>query len=98
VSRPAPRPLALALERLTGQLEPATTLAGVQRIWAATVGAAVAEQARPVAESAGVLTVVCTGSVWAQELELMGPALVARLNAALDRDALVSVRCRTGPA
>jgi predicted nucleic acid-binding Zn ribbon protein len=75
---------------------PAGTLADVQRIWSTAVGPAVAEQARPSAEHAGVLTVLCSASVWAQELELMGPSLVARLNAALGDDRLTSLRCRTG--
>jgi len=30
----------------------------------------------------GVLTVSCTASVWAQELDLMGPSIVERLNEA----------------
>ena len=35
-------------------------------------------------ERAGVLTVACRSSVWAQELTLLAPELVSRLNAALD--------------
>ena len=41
---------------------------------------------------------MCSAAVWAQELELMGPSLVARLNAELGRPLLRSLRCRTGPA
>jgi hypothetical protein len=36
--------------------------------------------------------------VWAQELDLMGPELVARLNAALGADTLRALRCSAAPA
>ena len=93
--RRAPRPLATALEALTASLAPATVLASVQGVWAATVGDAIAAHATPVGERAGVLEVSCDESVWAAELELMGPDLIDRLNAALDRPALTAMRCRT---
>ena len=59
------------------------------------VGAAIAAHARPVAERAGVLEVVCDEAVWAAELELMGPALAERLSGALGRPAITGIRCRT---
>jgi predicted nucleic acid-binding Zn ribbon protein len=96
VRRPAPRPLAPAIDRLVGTLAPATTLARVQEVWERAAGSAVAAAARPIAERDGVLTVVCTASVWAQELELMAAELVPRLNAALGADVVRDLRCRTG--
>jgi predicted nucleic acid-binding Zn ribbon protein len=85
------------LEALTARLAPETVLAEVQAGWARTVGSVVAENARPIAEREGVVTVACTASVWAQELELLGPQLVARINAALGRPAVSSLRCRVSP-
>jgi predicted nucleic acid-binding Zn ribbon protein len=96
VSRPAPRPLAPALDRLVATLAPATTLARVQEAWERAAGPAIAVAARPVAERDGVLTVLCEASVWAQELELMAGELIPRLNAALGVDAVRELRCRTG--
>jgi len=96
VRRRAPRPLSAALDALTASLAPATVLASVQGVWAATVGDAIAAHATPVGERAGVLEVSCDESVWAAELELMGPDLVDRLNAALARPAISALRCRTG--
>ncbi len=96
MSRPAPRRLSLALEDLTTGLAPATTLAHVQQIWAQTVGAAVAQAGRPTAERDGVLTVSCTDSVWAAELDLMGPELVRGLNRALGDGRIDRLRCRVG--
>jgi predicted nucleic acid-binding Zn ribbon protein len=96
--RRAPRPLARALEALTATLEPATMLASVQAVWAATVGEAIAAHATPVGERGGVLEVACDESVWAAELELMGPELVARLGASLGPGKITALRCRTDPS
>jgi predicted nucleic acid-binding Zn ribbon protein len=80
VRRLAPRRLGLALTDLTRGLAPATTLAGVQARWPEAAGPAIAEEAEPVSERDGVVTVKCRSAVWAQELDLLGPDLVARLN------------------
>ncbi len=93
--RRAPRPLALAVERLQQTLAPATTLARVQACWPAAVGETIAAAAQPTAERAGVLTVSCDAAVWAAELQLMGPELASRLNAALGEPLVAEVRCRT---
>jgi predicted nucleic acid-binding Zn ribbon protein len=42
--------------------------------------------------------VSCDAAVWAQELDLMGPELVARLNAALGGKKVRSLRCQAAPA
>jgi len=95
VSRPAPRPLAAALDELALRLTPASTLARVQELWQAAVGPAIAAAARPSVEHDGVLTVLCDGSVWAQELDLMADELIARLNRLLGVSALRELRCRS---
>jgi predicted nucleic acid-binding Zn ribbon protein len=96
VSRAAPRPLSQALERLTGALAPASTLARVQEVWEDAVGPAIADAARPTAEREGVLTVACAAAVWAQELNLMAEVVLARLNAAMGGEQIRELRCRTG--
>jgi predicted nucleic acid-binding Zn ribbon protein len=95
VRRPAPRPLAIALDRLAARLTPASTLARVQELWQSAVGPAIAAAARPSAEHDGVLTVLCDGAVWAQELDLMAGDLVTRLNQLLGSEALRELRCRS---
>lgn len=97
--RRAPRSLGSSLERLRGELAPASTLARVQAVWELAVGASIAEHAQPVAERDGILTVACSASVWAAELTMMADEVVARVNAALG-DAppgseLRELRCRT---
>lgn len=94
MSRPAPRPLAVAVQGLSATLAPASTLARVQEIWERALGPAIASSAHPSHERDGVLTVVCDGAVWAQELDLMACDLVPRLNNALGFEALRELRCR----
>jgi predicted nucleic acid-binding Zn ribbon protein len=98
MSRRAPRPLALALATLTQGLEPATPLARVQRAWAVTVGKAITSHCTPARERGGVLEVTCDEAVWAAEIELMGPDLVARLALAPGCGAITALRARTGLA
>ncbi len=96
MSRRAPRPLSLAIGPLQDSLAPATLLADVQRVWAEIAGPAIAREATPTAARGGVLTVVCASSVWAQELDLMAPQLLARLNPALREGEVQRLRCVTG--
>ena len=91
--RSAPRPLALALDELRDQLVPATPLAAVQRVWPHAAGDVFAGHATPVAERAGVVTVACDSAVYAQELDLMSADVVERVNAALERPLVRSLRC-----
>ena len=92
--RTAPRPVALAIEQLEHALAPDTPLARVQSAWVATVGEAIAAEARPTAVHEGVLQVACSSGVWAQELDLLGPAVADGLNAQLGAEAIRSLRCR----
>lgn len=69
--RPAPRPIAAALTRALEGARPLTLLARVQAAWPQVAGSALASVTAPVAERAGVVTVVCESAAWAQELELL---------------------------
>ena len=95
--RLAPRPIAVALDLLRAEWEPDTLLAAVQRVWPSTVGETIAEAAQPTAERGGVLTVACVAAVWAHELDLMAPAILERLNAALPSGGLERLRCVAVP-
>ena len=81
---PGPRPFGPALERVALAAAPATTLAAVQRHWPPTAGARVAAETEPIRERDGEVTIACRSSVWANELELLAPTLVDRLNEALE--------------
>jgi predicted nucleic acid-binding Zn ribbon protein len=97
VRRGGPRPLAVALDRLTAELAPATLLAEVQRAWPQAAGEAFAAQSEPVAERGGVVTVACGSAVWAQELDLLSERVVQRLNEALGRPAVSGLRPQARP-
>jgi predicted nucleic acid-binding Zn ribbon protein len=97
MSRRAPRRAAPAIASLVDRLAPPTLLAEVQRAWPAVVGDAVAAEATPTGDRGGVLRITCRSAVWAQELDLMAPALVERLNAALGREAVRALRCSSAP-
>ena len=91
--RRSPRPLSIALDQIRDELEPDSLLAEVQRVWQGAVGMAIACEAQPSAERGGVLTVSCSASVWAQELDLMAPAILERLNSALRSGRVSRLRC-----
>lgn len=82
-----------ALRSLADDLAPQTLLADVQRAWAGVVGPSIAAQAEPTAERGGVVTVSCAASVWAQELDLMAPQIIERLNDALPGGGVSRLRC-----
>jgi predicted nucleic acid-binding Zn ribbon protein len=81
--RPAPRPIAAALDGYAREAAPATLLARVQGSWPEVAGEVVAAEARPASERAGTVTFSCTSGVWANELDLLSSDLLERLNAAL---------------
>jgi predicted nucleic acid-binding Zn ribbon protein len=94
MSRRAPTPLADALELLQARLAPATTLARAQSAWTPIVGPLIAANTTPTAEREGILMVSCAASVWAQELELMRPELIDRINARLGPGTIRDLRLR----
>ena len=91
--RRSPRQFSFAADRLRDELAPQTLLAEIQRVWPEAVGPAIASEAKPTAERGGALTVSCSGSVWAQELDLMAPQLLERLNAELRSGRVARLKC-----
>jgi predicted nucleic acid-binding Zn ribbon protein len=83
VRRVGPRPLAAVLPSAVEDAAPAGLLARVQAAWAEAAGDVVAAEARPIAERAGTVTIACRSASWAQELELLAPDLLVRLNVVL---------------
>ena len=95
--RRSPRPFGIAIEGIRDELAPATLLAEVQQMWPEAVGPAIAGEAQPTAERRGVVTISCSASVWAHELDLLGPSIVERLNATLQTGAVTRLRCVSMP-
>jgi predicted nucleic acid-binding Zn ribbon protein len=83
--RARPRRLSGAIARIQDELAPPGLLSDVQRSWRPSLGERVAEEAWPVSERAGVVTVRCRSSVWAAELEMMAESLRSKLNEGLEK-------------
>ena len=96
--RRAPEPFAQIVREAIADVAPDTLLARVQALWSEVAGAAIAAEATPSAEREGTLTVECSGAVWAQELTLLEPDLVSRLNAALEGPKVRSLRFKVTAA
>ncbi|MGZ5346222.1 MAG: DciA family protein [Solirubrobacterales bacterium] len=94
--RLAPRPIGAALEKALSGTRPPGLLADVQAVWPGVAGDSLAASASPVSERDGLVTVACESAVWAQELELLGADLIARLNARLTQGAVVRLRFVVG--
>ena len=82
--RRAPEPFGDILREAVAEAAPDTLLARVQAVWREVAGGAIAAESAPVSEREGTVFVDCSGGVWAQELTLLAPDLVARLNARLE--------------
>lgn len=95
--RRSPRPLTGRFGALAERLAPDTALAAAQSAWRDAVGPSISARAWPVSERAGVLTVACESSVWAQELDLMSDAILERLNGCLERGRFMKLRCVATP-
>jgi predicted nucleic acid-binding Zn ribbon protein len=92
VRRPGPRPLSKALDNVLPGVAPATLLAQVQAAWKEVAGERLAAAATPVSERDGVVTIACESGVWAQELDLLAPDLLTRLEAALGARSVTKLR------
>jgi predicted nucleic acid-binding Zn ribbon protein len=96
--RLAPRPLSKALEGVVPDVAPDTLLARVQAAWKGVAGERLAETAAPVSERDGVVTVGCESGIWAQELDLLAPDLLAGLETALGGRSVTKLRFVVGSA
>ena len=94
--RLAPRRLEFALDNVLPDVAPATLLAQVQAAWTEVAGARMAAAAQPVSERDGVVTVRCESGVWAQELELLAPDLLSRLETLLGARSVGKLRFVVG--
>ncbi len=91
-----PFPIRDALEGLLEQSRPNTPLALVQGVWSDAVGETIAGWAVPVSERNGVLTVHCTDSVTAHQLNSMQLEILAKLDAKASSVKLSEIRFRVG--
>jgi len=74
-----PKPIGDALGRALDPVAPMTTLAELQRIWPSVVGPGIEAVTTVSEEREGTVTIECESTVWANELEMMGPQLLEKL-------------------
>ena len=91
---PSPKPIGSALDRALAGVAPNTPLAEIQAIWAKAVGPQIDAVTKVVEEREGVVTIECESSVWAQELEMMGPQLLRKLTSEMSGPAPDLLRFR----
>ncbi|MNC93462.1 hypothetical protein D3C83_100940 [compost metagenome] len=66
----------------------------MQAVWSRAVGEQLAAKAEPVSERDGTVTVECSATVWANELDLMQTQLLERLREQLGELAPEGLRFR----
>jgi predicted nucleic acid-binding Zn ribbon protein len=97
MGRRAPRPISSALSGVLARVAPKTPLAAAQRAWPRAAGAAIAAESEPVSERGGVLTIACSSSTWAEQLNLLQDDLLERLRAEIEGfSELSELRFRVG--
>ena len=97
----APEPLENVLERAGENRFARRQLPVPLAHWRAAVGARIADRARPIAIERGVLVVKVVTSVWANELSMLAPQIIAKLAQPAPNGApgieVKSLRFRVGP-
>ncbi len=65
-------------------------------VWERAVGEGIARHARPAMVRGKKLTVTVDSSAWMQQLSLLRPEIIAKLNSAMGADAVESITLRLG--
>jgi predicted nucleic acid-binding Zn ribbon protein len=94
MGRRSPRPISEALGAFRAGIQPPGLLGRLQAEWEGLVGPAIARVAQPTSEREGVVTIECTDSIWAEELNLMREDLLQRIREALGEQAPAEIRFR----
>ncbi len=104
--RRSPRPIAGALDAMRGSWQPPSPVGRAQtawdeigRVWADVIGTHgpyIVARTKVVSLRAGVLTVSCSESVVADELQLQSERVLEGLNRQLAGDPITRLKCVTG--
>jgi predicted nucleic acid-binding Zn ribbon protein len=97
MGRRAPRSISTALSGVLDRVAPQTLLAAAQTAWPKAAGEAIAQEAEPVAERDGVVTISCRSATWAEQLDLLQDDLLERLREQIpEGQSLRGLRFRVG--
>ncbi len=94
-----PKRLGEALDQLTSRLKAprAQVLKMVFEAWEELVGSVMAAHTSPVRLVDGELVVAVDDPAWATEMRFFSPELIARINAAAEEEAVISLNIRVRP-
>ncbi|GAB4279663.1 MAG: hypothetical protein Kow0056_13130 [Coriobacteriia bacterium] len=93
------RPLRDLIEEVAERLDPgkARYALRIESVWPEVAGKAIADKTKSLRFKDERLTVVVASAAWANELSLMGPELVRRLNDTLGETVVREIRFFAGP-
>lgn len=93
-----PVPIGQALAEFLGNsgLGKITVMGGLATRWAELLGSGIAGHSRPDSIRGGVLTVVVDSSTWMNQLSLLSPDIIKKLNDGLAGEPVTELRFRTG--
>ena len=74
-----------------------TELIQVWRVWDDTVGAIIAQNAKPAAFKGRILLVHATSSTWIHQLQFLKKEMIAKLNQALGKSLIDDLKFKIGP-
>lgn len=89
---PDPKPINQLLDEFRNEEAPESLIASVQMVWVEVVGEKIAGVTEVIQERDGQVIVECCSSVWAQELEMMGPRISDRLIERLGNSGPINLR------
>lgn len=87
------RKISGAISRLAAEIAPTDPLAQIAAQWPSVVGDAISRESKPESISASTLTISCSSSVWAQELELLSRSIIKSLGEQLPQVPIDKLRC-----
>ena len=87
VARRTPRPITLSIQELVQRVRPATVLTEVQAVWS--------EATQLIGVKNGELLVQCESSLWSQEISLLAPQIIRKINQRISAEQPIEkVRCK----
>jgi predicted nucleic acid-binding Zn ribbon protein len=95
--RSVPSSVGQVIGALASEVQPASLLGDVQRVWPAIAGEALARVATPTAAARGTVTLACQDSLWAHELQLRERDFLEQFATRLGAGVVTKLRCQAVP-
>jgi len=96
MSRGRERKISGAIQRLVAEIAPQDPVTLIRMAWPKVVGDLIAKETYPSSLRGGILTITCSSSVWAQELDLLSRKVLERLADEFGNSPAQRLRCVVG--